>query len=557
MSSLPTSPGRSGSEGSTPTTRSPSRSTTPTATVLGKRMEDHLRIAVCYWHSFNWPGSDVFGGGTFDRPWLRSADDPMAAARQKMDAAFEFFTKLGIPFFCFHDVDIAPEGDTFAESAREPRGHGRLRREEDGGDRGPPAVGHGQPLLPPPLRGRRVDQPRPRGVRLRRRPGETRPRGDPPARRGQLRAVGRPRGLRDAAQHRPRARGRAARPIPPPGGRAQARRSASRGPCSSSPSRPSRPSTSTTTTARPSTASSSGYDLVDEYRVNIEGNHATLAGHSFHHEVAYAVANGDLRLDRRQPGRLPERLGHRPVPQLGRRAVAGPVRDPPGGGFTTGGFNFDTKLRRQSMDRTDLFHGHIGGIDALARALLVAADLIEQETLAAPLAERYARMVGPTSGRRSWPVRRASASLADEGAGGEIDPDPVSGRQEMLENRVNSGRLERRGVAAVEARDRLGTRVEVATGFGPRVTGLSIDEGPELLARLDPGVGLVPRRRRVLPVPRGAIACGRRRRSPRSATPPTTMSARWRPARRDGGRLGAGGPGRAAQGDLGIGDRRR
>ena len=89
----------------------------PERMVLGKRMEDQLRIAVCYWHSFNWPGSDVFGSGTLDRPWLGPSDDPMGAARQKMDAAFEFFAKLGTPFFCFHDVDIAPEGETFAESA--------------------------------------------------------------------------------------------------------------------------------------------------------------------------------------------------------------------------------------------------------------------------------------------------------------------------------------------------------------------------------------------------------------------------------------------------------
>ena len=89
----------------------------PDRIVLGKRMEDQLRIAVCYWHSFNWPGSDVFGAGTFDRPWLGSQADPMQAARDKMDAAFEFFYKLGTPFFCFHDVDIAPEADSFAASA--------------------------------------------------------------------------------------------------------------------------------------------------------------------------------------------------------------------------------------------------------------------------------------------------------------------------------------------------------------------------------------------------------------------------------------------------------
>src|SRR5947209_18585200 len=88
----------------------------PDRLVAGKRMEDHLRIAVCYWHSFNWPGSDVFGIGTFDRPWLAPSADPMPAAHAKMDAAFEFFSKLGAPFFCFHDRDIAPEGQTFAET---------------------------------------------------------------------------------------------------------------------------------------------------------------------------------------------------------------------------------------------------------------------------------------------------------------------------------------------------------------------------------------------------------------------------------------------------------
>ena len=79
-------------------------------------MEDHLRIAVCLWHSFNWPGSDVFGSGTFDRPWLAAGMDPMEAARAKVDAAFEFLEKLGVPYFTFHDHDVAPEGRTFSES---------------------------------------------------------------------------------------------------------------------------------------------------------------------------------------------------------------------------------------------------------------------------------------------------------------------------------------------------------------------------------------------------------------------------------------------------------
>ncbi|MFZ0492068.1 MAG: xylose isomerase, partial [Acidimicrobiia bacterium] len=89
----------------------------PDRMVLGKRMEDHLRIAVCYWHSFTWNGADVFGHPTFDRPWLERPWD-MAAAKQRMDVAFEFLGKLGVPYFCFHDRDIAPPGDTFAETVR-------------------------------------------------------------------------------------------------------------------------------------------------------------------------------------------------------------------------------------------------------------------------------------------------------------------------------------------------------------------------------------------------------------------------------------------------------
>jgi xylose isomerase len=105
------------------------------------------------------------------------------------------------------------------------------------------------------------------------------------------------------------------------------------------------------------------------------------------------------------------------------------------GGFTTGGFNFDTKLRRQSMDRYDLFHAHIGGIDTLARSLSVAADMIESRTLEAPREARYA---GWADGLGAEILGGLSlADLGDRVAGGGIEPAPVSGRQEELENAVN------------------------------------------------------------------------------------------------------------------------
>ncbi len=83
--------------------------------VLGKRMEEHLRFAVCYWHTFCWAGADMFGATVFERPWFGSGE-PMVLAARKTEVAFEFFQKLGAPFFTFHDRDVAPEGATLAES---------------------------------------------------------------------------------------------------------------------------------------------------------------------------------------------------------------------------------------------------------------------------------------------------------------------------------------------------------------------------------------------------------------------------------------------------------
>ena len=194
----------------------------PDRLVLGTKMVDHLRPGVCFWHSFSWPGVDMFGTGTLDRPWLVATDDPMAAARERLAVAFEFFTKLGIPYYCFHDRDVAPEGASFAEfmSNLDAIADDALGYQERTGVR--LLWGTANLFTPPALPGRRGHEPGPRGVRLRGRAGQAHARGDPPARRRELRPVGRPRGLRHAAQHRPQARGRPAGPLPPPGRGAQA-----------------------------------------------------------------------------------------------------------------------------------------------------------------------------------------------------------------------------------------------------------------------------------------------------------------------------------------------
>jgi xylose isomerase len=175
---------------------------------------------------------------------------------------------------------------------------------------------------------------------------------------------------------------------------------------------------------------------VDEYKVNIEANHATLAGHSFHHEVAYAVQHGVFGSVDANRGDPQNGWDTDQFPNSVEDLVM-PLHEIFGaGGFKRGGFNFDTKLRRQSMDRTDLFHGHIGGIDTLAKATLVALDMLEKDTLLEARRQRYAGWSGEL-GRHILSPDSSLEALSDKVYNDGIDPAPVSGRQEALENLVN------------------------------------------------------------------------------------------------------------------------
>jgi len=407
----------------------------PDRLVLGKRMEDHLRIAVCLWHSFNWPGTDIFGVGTFDRPWLAAGAEPMEAARSKVDAAFEFLAKLGVPYFCFHDRDVAPEGHTFAETRSNL--DGMVAEIEAHMARTGVKLLWGTANLfnHPRYAAGAATNPDPdvfayaaAQVKLMleathqlgganyvlwggREGYETLLNTDLAREADQL-----ARFLTLVAEHKHRIGFGGTLLIEP------------------------KPQEPTKHQYDYDCATVNGFllqhGLADEYRVNIEGNHATLAGHSFHHEVAYAIANGifgsvDINRGDYQNGWDTDQFPNS-VDELS-LALYEIVR---GGGFVSGGFNFDTKLRRQSMDRADLFYAHIGGIDTLARALLVAADMIESGELQRRMEERYAGW-GEGLGAAIQAGEISLEALEQRVASGAIDPRPVSGHQEYLENLVN------------------------------------------------------------------------------------------------------------------------
>jgi xylose isomerase len=407
----------------------------PDRLVLGKRMEEHLRIAVCLWHSFNWPGSDVFGVGTFDRPWLDPRLGPMIAARAKLDAAFEFLTKLGVPYFCFHDRDVAPEVGTWREtqSLLEAVVDEIAARMERAGVRllwgtanlfSHPRYMAGAATNPDPAVFAVAAAQVKSMLEVTKRLGganyvlwggregyETLLNTDLAREETQL-----ARFLSMVAEHKHRIGFGGTLLIEP------------------------KPQEPTKHQYDYDVAAIRGFlerhDLAGEYRLNLEVNHATLAGHSFHHEVAAAIAGGlfgsiDANRGDPQNGWDTDQFPNS-VDELS-LALYEIVR---AGGFTTGGFNFDTKLRRQSIGRDDLFHAHIGGIDTLARSLLVAATLIESGELERLRGERYGgwtRDLGRSILGGSEPLEVLTSRVLS----GEIDPRPVSGRQERLENVVN------------------------------------------------------------------------------------------------------------------------
>ena len=404
--------------------------------VLGKRMEDHLRFAVCYWHSFCWNGFDPFGyDGTFERPWQQVAD-PMAAARLKADAAFDFFSRLGAPYYCFHDRDVAPEGSTPRESVNHLHEMVEVLQAKQAATGMKLLWGtanlfshrrfmSGASTNPDPeifaLAALQVKEAMDATLKL---GGENYVLWG--GREGyetllntrvghELDQMGRFMNMVVEYKHKIGFTGTIL--IEP------------------------KPREPTKHQYDYDTATVYGflarYGLEKEIKVNIEANHATLSGHSFEHEIATAIDLGvfgslDLNRGDMQCGWDTDQFPNSvPETALALYLIL------QAGGFTTGGLNFDAKVRRQSLDAEDMFHGHIGGMDVAARALLIAEKMIADGRLARHVDDRYAGWAAPF-GQDLMAGRLGLSEVAARALERNRDTRPVSGRQELLENLLNS-----------------------------------------------------------------------------------------------------------------------
>lgn len=401
--------------------------------VGGKTMAEQLRFAVCYWHSFAWDGSDIFGQGTLDRPWNVSDASPLDAAKQKMAVAFEFFEKLGAPFYCFHDVDIAPAGDSFSELSENLAvmvDEAEAHMERTGTQLlwgtanlfSHPRYMSGAATNPDPemfaYAAAQVCQCLEATHRLNganyvlwggREGYDTMLHTDMKRERDNLATF-----LHMVVEHKRKIGFEGILLLEP------------------KPMEPTKHQYDYDVAAVH--AFLQHYDLLGELFVNIEVNHATLSGHDFAHEVAMAHDAGIFGSIDANSG--DDRLGWDldRFPMSTEVMTLGMYEILRGGGFTSGGLNFDTKLRRQSIARDDLFHGHIGAMDTMAKALLAANAMLEDGALTNPIAERYASWDGEL-GTQITSRSTDLAALRDRTLAG-TEPSTVTGRQEMLENLV-------------------------------------------------------------------------------------------------------------------------
>lgn len=402
--------------------------------ILGKTMAEHLRLAVCYWHTFCWEGSDIFGEATFPRAWNQHAD-PVVRAKARADSAFELVQKLDLPYYTFHDRDVIAEGANLKESNHLLQLMTDYLAEKMAKTGIKLLWGTANLFSNKRFMAGAATNPDPEvfayaGAQVKTALDMTH------ALKGENYVLWGGREGYDSLLNTDLKR--------------EANQYAKflsllvdykhkigfKGTFLIEP-KPCEPTKhqydyDTATVL----AFLTQHGLEKEFKVNIEANHATLAGHSFPHEVAYACANnifgsidanqGDAQLGW-DTDQFPTHLTD--IVQVMYSLVTN-------GGFTTGGFNFDTKLRRQSIDLEDLFYGTICGVDNLARGLLIVENILQNDEFSAVKTARYSKWdqgLGSDIMHNKYDL----SALAELALAKGFDPKPRSGHQELLESKLN------------------------------------------------------------------------------------------------------------------------
>lgn len=401
--------------------------------VAGKSMKDLLRFAVCYWHTFCNTGADPFGPGTKHFAWDEAAD-PVQRAKDKMDAAFEFITKLGVPYYCFHDIDLVDEGNSIKEY------ESRLQTIVDYAKQKQAASGvkllwgtanvfsnprymNGASTNPDfsaaAYAGTQVKNALDATIAL---GGENYVFWG--GREGYMSLLNT--NMKRELEHLARFLTMA---------RDYARTQGFKGVFFIEP----KPCEPTKHQYDYDCATVIGflrqYGLDKDFKINIEVNHATLAGHTFQHELQVAADAGMLGSIDANRGDYQNGWDTDQFPMnLGELAESLLVILE-AGGFAGGGVNFDAKTRRNSTDLEDIFLAHIGGMDAFARALLIADNVLQKSPYKKFRKDRYASF---DSGKgKEFEEGKLKLEDLREFALANGEPKQISGKQELLENIVN------------------------------------------------------------------------------------------------------------------------
>ena len=401
--------------------------------VLGKKMKDWLKFSMAWWHTLCAEGADQFGGGTKDFPW-NTASDPIQAAKDKMDAGFEFMQKIGIEYYCFHDVDLVSEGCSIEEYEANLKAivaYAKQKQEETGikllwGTAN--VFGHKR-YMNGAATNPNFDVVARAAVQIKNAIDATIELG------GQNYVFwgGREGYMSLLNTDQKREKEHLAMMLTKARDYARAKGFTGTFLIEPKPMEPTKHQYDVDTETVIGFLKAHGLDK--DFKVNIEVNHATLAGHTFEHELAVAVDNDMLGSIDANRGDYQNGWDTDQFPIDNYELTQAMIHVIRAGGFGNGGTNFDAKTRRNSTDLEDIFIAHIAGMDAMARALESAAALLEESPYKQMLAQRYASFdegQGKAFEEGKLGLEDLVAYAKQHG-----EPEQISGKQELYEAILN------------------------------------------------------------------------------------------------------------------------